>query len=285
MKSILTAPFFALLTCSLAKGATSLLLSEAVTTPTSDEFFEIYNPTNATINLDNYYVSDDEDYALLAGASGAGPAPSIGLSDFVVQFPAGSSILPGGVQVVAFDGASFSTTFAQAPDYEIFGTDVTVTDMISTNVGASAGFTNSGESLVLFYWDGNSDLVADIDMVNLGTPSASNDIGNKSGLSVDGPDAGTDSSTYANDAQTMPLQSSDPGFGFSTKRIRLEDGFQVSSGGNGLFGDDETTENIALTWDSSFTAPTPGSVALVPEPSVSGLAMVGLMSLVARRRR
>ena len=40
-----------------------LLISEAVVTPTSDEFIEIENPTTATIALDDYYLSDDEDYA------------------------------------------------------------------------------------------------------------------------------------------------------------------------------------------------------------------------------
>ena len=34
-----------------------LLLCEAVVTPTSDEFIEIHNPTDAPIDLTNYYWS------------------------------------------------------------------------------------------------------------------------------------------------------------------------------------------------------------------------------------
>lgn len=234
-----------------------LLLCEAVLTPTANEFIEISNPTNSTINLTNYYLSDDEDYALLPGAFGDGPAPDIEDFDFIVQFPPGTSIGPFQTLVIAIDGDGFSTAFGKNADFEILSTSAATPDMLATDVGASPGLTNSGESITIFTWDGTSDLVQDIDAVNLGTPSGSNDIGNKSGLSVDGPDADTTPSVYNNDAATMPLQTSDPGFGFSTKRIQLESG-EINPGGNGLTGDDETSELITTTWDSIFTAPNPG---------------------------
>ena len=235
-----------------------LLLCEAVATPTPDEFIEIHNATGSAVALDNYYLSDDEDYALLPGASGDGPAPNIGSFDFIAQFPSGASIPANGVLVIAFDGAGFSTTFGFNADFEIHGTDAGTPDMLSTDVGGSAGLTNSGESAVLFLWDGATDLVSDVDMVNIGTPSSTNDIGNKTGLSVDGPDGGVITTTYLTDAGTIPLQSGDPGAGFSTKRISQEAGNEISTGGNGLTGNDETTENILFTWDSVFTAPDPG---------------------------
>lgn len=34
----------------------------------------------------------------------------------------------------------------------------------------------------------------------------------------------------------------------------------TQTGGNGLTGHDETSENTGVTWDSAFTAPTPGVV-------------------------
>ncbi len=243
-----------------------LLLSEAVVTPTAGEFLEITNPTASAVALDNYYLSDDEDYALLPGASGSGPTPNIGGSDFIVQFPAGASIPAGGVVTVAFSASGFFTTYGVVADFEIHGTDPGVPDMIATDVGsATAGLTNSGENAVLFFWDGASDLVSDVDMVNIGTPSATNDIGDKTGVSVDGPDADTTASTYGTDAHTMPQQAGDPGFGFSTKRIAMETGFELA-GPNGLTGDDETSEDITMTWDSTFTAPTPGTTGTVVLP-------------------
>ena len=49
-----------------------VLISEVVVTPTADEFIEIANPTGVIVALDEYYLSDDEDYALLPGALGGG---------------------------------------------------------------------------------------------------------------------------------------------------------------------------------------------------------------------
>ena len=266
---------FAMFFQSTANGQVHLLLTEAVVTPTSDEFIEIYNPTGVPVELTNYYLSDDDDYALYPGTFGAGPPPVIASSDFIVQFPPGAVINPGQVVVVAFDGALFLIAYGFLADYEIKGTDPVTQDMIPSNLGSTAGLTNSGENACLFYWDGLTDLVLDVDMVNIGTPSLTNDIGDKTGLAVDGPDADTLATMYLPDAYTMPLQLSDPGFGFSTKRILLEGSHEINSGGNGITGHDETTENILVTWDTIYIAPDPGVVGPgVPVELVSFSASV-----------
>jgi hypothetical protein len=73
----------------------------------------------------------------------------------------------------------------------------------------------------------------------------------------------------------MPLQLSDPGFGFSTKRMLLEGSHEINSGGNGITGHDETTENILVTWDTIYIAPDPGVVGPgVPVELVSFSASV-----------
>jgi len=256
--------FLLLLICAFVFNNTlaqvHLLLTEALVTPTSDEYIEIYNPTPSPVDLTNYYLSDDEDYALYPGTFGAGPAPAIGTTDFIVQFPPGAMINPGQVVVVAFDGALFLISFAVLADYEIKATDPVTPDMLPSNLGVSAGLTNSGENACLFYWDGLTDLVSDVDMVNIGTPSSTNDIANKTGVSVDGPDGDTTPTMYLPDAYTMPQQLTDPGFGFSTKRILLEGPHEINLGGNGINGHDETTENILVTWDTLYVPPDPGVV-------------------------
>lgn len=255
-----------------------LLLSEAVMTPTVGEFIEIYNPTAGAIALDNYFLSDDEEYALYPSAVGL----SIGSSDFIAQFPAGSMIAAGGVVVVAFDGAGFTATYGTVADYEMLATDPATPDMLGgASIGGSAGLTNGGESAVLFFWDGVSDLVQDVDSVNLGTPSGTNDIGDKTGLTVDGPDADVDGSTYLADLVTIPLMASDAGNGFSNKRLVVEGAAETTGGGNGITGDDETSEDISLTWDgggnglpANFTAPNPGVFGgpIITCEDLSGLA-------------
>lgn len=244
-----------------------LLLCEGVLKPAGVELIEIKNPTASTVALDDYYLSDAQDYALLPGAFGAGPRPSLHASDFIVRFPAGASLPPEGVVVVALNGAGFEAAFGFKADFEILGTDPATPDMIRPLGGATgSSLTDTGEHAVLFRWDGASDLVEDVDMANFGKSSATNAIRDKTGLAVDGPDFGSTPSIYAAEGATMPLQVATPGIGESTKRVALE-GAQEQAGGNGLSGDDETTEDIAFTWDSDFgfIAPDPGVCCLTTD--------------------
>jgi hypothetical protein len=49
----------------------------------------------------------------------------------------------------------------------------------------------------------------------------------------------------------------------SAKRLVLEIGNETQAGtGNGVGGDDETSENTAITWDTTYTVPTPGATPL-----------------------
>jgi len=232
-----------------------LLVSEAVLTPASSEYIEIFNPTSQTIQLDDYYLTDDASYAQLPAGT-----QSISFSDFIVRFPPGATIGPCQVIVVAFDGAGFTGDFAMTADFEITSADPGTPDMVATDVGSSPTLTNGGENATLFFWDGASDLVGDVDMVNLGVPSAANQIGNKTGVSVDGPDGDAVASPYVNDAGTMPLQASAPGSNLSTKRTQKEGTFEIQGGGNGITGHDETSEDIVNTWDTAFSAPSPGMI-------------------------
>ena len=58
--------------------------------------------------------------------------------------------------------------------------------------------------------------------------------------------------------------------GDSYKRLYLEGSLEVACGGNGITGHDETTENIAITWDGSgvpFTDATPGEAPALGNPA------------------
>lgn len=131
--------------------------------------------------------------------------------------------------------------------------------------GPSATLTNAGEPIILFQWNGTADKVVDVDIMYAGTPSAANLLIAKT--PVDGPDADGTASAYAADALTLPTQSA-PAAAKSTKRIARESAAtEIQSGGNGLGGHDETSEQTGVTWDSAaYTAPTPGTVpaALLP---------------------
>jgi hypothetical protein len=125
--------------------------------------------------------------------------------------------------------------------------------------------TSGGEPIILFQWDGVSDLVRDVDIMLAGIPSSGNPLPDKSGMQQDGSDPDTSPSAYAIDARSIKAQPAAPSGTESTKRIALEDGHETHNGtGNGPAGEDETSEDTSVTWDGTvatpFSAPTPGQV-------------------------
>ncbi|MGH7601493.1 MAG: lamin tail domain-containing protein, partial [bacterium] len=152
-----------------------LLITEFVVTPTAGEFIEIYNPINQAIDLSNYYLTDATFagnppayyYNTVRGNGGGG-----GFADFNARFPAGASIAPGAYQTIALNGSTnFMTTYAVAPTYELYE-DAAAADNIpdmreatTGSINRQGGLTNANEVIVLYFWDGASDLVKDVDYV------------------------------------------------------------------------------------------------------------------------
>lgn len=236
-----------------------LLLTEVVLAPSTGEFVEIANVGGTAVDLSMYYLSDNGNYFRLPAG-----APTLDSGDFVVKFPAGASIPAHGVITVALDTtANFTTTYTTAPTYSIASN--TMTPIAANGVPT---LTNGGELIVLFRWDGATDLVKDIDLVVAGAATAANGLVDKSSVAQDGPDAGTTTTTYAADARTMLVQAGTPASGKSTKRLSTEAGHETQGGGgNGILGDDETSEDTAATWDSAgFGNPTPGTVPAALQP-------------------
>ncbi len=226
-------------------STTHVLLSEIALAPTGGEFIEIVNPTAQTIDLSTYYIANHGSYFKLPAG-----APTLPSGHFIVRFKAGSTLAAGAVATIATGtAAAFTTAYGSAPTYSIADGTVTVTTSTST-----ASLTDTGAFVALFQWDGTSALVKDVDLMIAGTPTATNSLVSKSGYAQLG-------STYATDANTIAAQPAAPASGKSTKRIATEDGHETQAGtGNGITGHDETSEHTDATWDTTFTAPTPGQV-------------------------
>ena len=231
-----------------------LLLSEVTLSPAGGEFIELVNPTGATVDLSTYYLSDNGNYWKLPAST-----PNLGAADFIARFPAGATIAANQVITIATGtAAAFGSAYAgMMPTYSIAdGTLPTV----ATN--GTPTLTDAGELVVLFQWDGTAPLVEDVDLVLAGAPTAANGLVSKSQM----PQLGC---AYAADANTIAAQATAPGAGKSTKRIALEGTAEAHAGtGNGLTGDDETSEDTSTTWDTTatFSAPTPGSVPAALQP-------------------
>ena len=249
-----------------------LLLSEIVVTPTEGEFVEIYNPGTVIVNLTNYYLTDATDqskskyyYKIVLQDETSHSGFS---SDFNSRFPAGATINPGEFQTVAINGAlNFNTEYGVNPTYELVATDAAVSDMLEAetgSIGSGSGLSNGDEVVILYYWDGLSDLVQDIDYLNYG---GNNEQVDKTGITIDGPDADAITSAYLADTPIADQpQAAAPAFGFSAQRIDFSEASEVQTGGNGLFGSDETSEPTDTTWhaDSTATPNKPPQEIIIP---------------------
>ncbi len=256
------------LCCFIASAQVNhLLISEFCVTPTAAEFIEIYNGTGSTVNLENYYLYDanytnDDDYINVVDDTYTDYS-----SDFLCQFPSGASIANGQYLVVAMDGAAFNTTYAFDADYELLGTSGSVPDMLETqtgSIGASAGLTNAGECVLLFYWAGVSDLVDDVDYVDYeetatGSAGGNSEAIDKTGKTKDGPDGDAVASAYLNDtavASQIPAINHSGGSSVARSSVTSE-ASETASGGNGITGHDETSENFYTAFVVE-TVPSPG---------------------------
>jgi len=253
------------------------------------EYIVISNPGSEAVNLDNYYLTDatrasaDQFYYNLpdtgrAIGGGAG-------FDFVARFPAGAVIQPGAELSIAVSGSDgFENAYGLSPNFELFedgDSADTVPDMREARPGSVVdnelqlpSLSNSGEVVILFYWDGASDLVTDIDYVVWGDLAEAID---KTGIAIDGPDADGTATTYAPDTPVgsqMGLEGSPAG---TFIRTDLTESTQTATGSNGVDGRDETSENLAAAFTANSDGTPPGiqPVDTTPPSIVSASGSAG----------
>jgi hypothetical protein len=262
-----------------AAPAEEILLTEIVVTPTGGEFVEIYNPTGSAIDLSDFYLTDATFagggtyyYNIVTGSNAGGG----GFSDFLARFPDGASIGAGEYQTIALAGSDdFFSEYSANPTYELFE-DGSSSDAIPNmreglpgSINGQGGLTNSGEVVVLFYWDGQSDLVTDVDYALWGDKDEAVD---KTGVAIDGPDVDSDTSSYQADTAITSqdiLASGSHFSGNSWQREDLTEGTEVTSGGNGVNSEDETSEDLSNTWCEAVPTPGAATVCAPPPPPPS----------------
>jgi hypothetical protein len=223
--------------------AAHLLISEVIVMPTGAESIEVYNPTSDAIDLSNYYLSDRNDYFLVVTGS---VSPVV--NDFIAQFPVGATIASGEYQTVALHAASdFMSSVGAAPTYQVAAGSgaPTMVPAMPGAIGSMAGLTDGGEPIVLFYWDGISGLVQDVDYVVYGTGTGGDGPIDKTGVIMFGL---TGTVQYQPDTPWFvqtPLAPHRPGG--SLVRC-MGDQLERWPGGNGITGADETSEPWQTTW-------------------------------------
>jgi Lamin Tail Domain len=237
--------------------ADHLLISEVVVSRGDGEYIEIWNPTNAAVDLTNYYLSDNSVYFAIADGDPWMPAGSPG-TDFLLQFPAGTTLPADGYLVLATDGG-FEPIYQRCADFALADTPIpcggaSVPPMLTPENGAigtvSGGlFTNDGEMIVLFQWDGTlGSPVKDVDYITWGVDNPGNsERADKTGKAGYQPD--TERSVQR--AAPAPIQDQ------SLARCDAREFGEILTDGNGVSGHDETSERFDLSFVSD-ASPTPG---------------------------
>ncbi len=255
-----------------APGASPLLISEIVVTPTGGEFIEIYNPGDGPVNLSNVYLTDATHaksktyyYNIVTGTKAGGG----NYSDFHARFPDGATIGPKEYQTIALN-SSFSSSYNVDPTYELYGDSTdNILDMREAFSGSImrsqpqyGTLTNNHEVIILYYWDGTTDLVTDLDYVVWGNKAEAVD---KSRVAIDGPDADSSTTAYKGDTAALDqdvISDSRHGNDKSWQRRDYNEGTEETSGGNGVAGHDETSENLGDTFCEE--RPTPNAESACP---------------------
>ncbi len=232
-------PLFILLGSLLfPANADHLLLTRVVTQPDAAESFSIYNPTDSPIDLTNYYICDDEEYYKMQTEGDMAPSSSI--SGFTARFP--SISINSGDTLHVILNSDYSGFYGEefTPDIIMYGAENN--SMFETEPG-SIGFSVSkldetSELLILFYWDGDSEsLIEDIDYFLWGayqTPI------NKTGV----PGYKIDTS-----AENQLYFESEAATYYAYSRIGTNEISEIQTGGNGISGHDETSENFRESWE------------------------------------
>ena len=162
-------------------------------TETNQAFVEIYNPNSAAQSLSDVYLANYNTYYTMVNGEYSTIA-----GHFLVKFP---DISIGGKEtiVVALRGQTFYEAYGKRADYEVYSSDDQTPDMTKLRVGENPILEFTRGMLVLFSWNGSEDLVKDIDYFPWGIIAFNSFWMDKSGIQIDGPDNGSDVSTYKAD--------------------------------------------------------------------------------------
>ena len=237
--------------------ADHLVFSEVVLTPSDGEYVQITNPTDNDIDMSDYYLTDATDgsgNAYYNLPSGSGYWSGSGF-DFICRFPAGYSLAAGAsIKVSLRDNESYLNTYGESADLSLNEDLLDAIDGSSTKGNASTPkLDNTSETLVLFYWDGTSATVKDVDYLLWG--------GNSYGIDKSAV-TGYQSDTPVSSQSFMPVHAT------NEKLIRAEnvsEGSESQSSGNGITGHDETREPLSDTWITASL--------ISSKPDITGLSL------------
>jgi Lamin Tail Domain len=124
-------------TANAQKLVISEVLSNEIGMSYTGEWIEIYNGTDAAIDLSNYKIGDEE------------TAGTVSTTEAMFQFPSGASIAPGEVQIIASWASQFGSLYGFWPTYEAGGSEATgwIDEPIVPNMSFYTAWDPDGDRL------------------------------------------------------------------------------------------------------------------------------------------
>ncbi|MFT7699856.1 MAG: hypothetical protein ACI8S7_001689 [Candidatus Krumholzibacteriia bacterium] len=278
---------------SLAADADHLLLSEIVTRTRvisggrlGSEFIEVVNPTGSAIDMSNVYLTDGTFatsgtfyWNIADGVPNSTTAGGGTFNDFHVRFPDGYMLAAGDTLSISVSGSNeYVEAYGQLPDFELFedaNAPDTVPELVNVfpqsvqrgnplgeaNTTLLPSLSDNSESLILYSWDGVTDLVQDLDFAFWGASAAV--LFDKTGVTVGAGTYLADTATGSQETISTTVQN----FGQSYVRLSADEGTEAAAGGNGIrglgetSGHDETSENSGTTWETAASQSPPQAPA------------------------
>ena len=261
--------------------ALKLFLSEVAVTDGAPEFIEIFNYSSVEVPLEYYYLTDAVDasagiayWRIVESALAQDTVGGGANADFHCRFPAGAVLSPGKVITVALTGSDdYLATHGELPDFELYEDGAAadeIPDMMpvfDTDDGNSIynparkgdgtipALSDDGESLVLYYWDGENDVVIDVDILLWG--DGTDYLFTKRDIEIDGPDEGSETTLYFPEtlvADQRPFVAA-PDTGLSITRVDFLEATQSAGAGNGVGHRDELSENFVTAYVPAVSSP------------------------------
>ena len=213
-------------------------------TPTKAEMVAIVNPTSAIVDLSDYYITDavdtsgDKYYYNLPSGSDYWSGSSL---DFIARFPENTTIGSGDTLFLSLHTKEmFEEVYSFSPDLSLFE-DMLDAEEGETTISYGSNFQSipllhdDQEGLILFQWDSSTEVVRDVDYFLWGDNSNSVDKTGAEGYNPDTP-VEEQSFIYAHGEDSTYV------------RISAEEIGENTTGGNGITGHNETSENLSESW-------------------------------------
>ena len=224
-----------------AGQADHLILNKVITYPDEAEMIEFYNPTAVDISLTNYYITDATTHGgnYFNLPSGEDFWGGFGL-DFIAKFPEMTIESGETLSISLVTSEEYYSYFGYYPDLSLQENFLSASESEST-IGVASQLKDTEGCLILFFWDGESDLVKDVDYFLWGNTTY--------GVAKTTDDGYPFNDTTLENQLPIRAYSNSDIVDSMYVRVGFDEIGETQENGNGITGHDEMSEDFTQSWE------------------------------------